>query len=276
MPTWMITGCSTGIGRAIAQAVLARGWNAAVTARDPASVADIVAGNKATALPLRLDVTKPEQIESAVRDAEARFGAIDVLVNNAGYGYRAAVEEADEADYRELFETNVFGLIAITRQVLPGMRARRSGHIINISSVAGRLAHPGSGYYSATKFAVAGLSDGLRKETKPLGIRVTVVEPGGFRTDFAGRSLQQSQQAISDYADTAGKRRKENITTHGNQPGDPARAAQAIITAVLSDNPPFRLVLGRGAVQRIRSELEDQRRELDLWEETSNAADFPK
>jgi len=276
MPTWMITGCSTGIGRAIAQAVLARGWNAAVTARDPASVADIVAGNKATALPLRLDVTKPEQIESAVRDAEARFGAIDVLVNNAGYGYRAAVEEADEADYRELFETNVFGLIAITRQVLPGMRARRSGHIINISSVAGRLAHPGSGYYSATKFAVAGLSDGLRKETKPLSIRVTVVEPGGFRTDFAGRSLQQSRQAISDYADTAGKRRKENITTHGNQPGDPARAAQAIITAVLSDNPPFRLVLGRGAVQRIRSELEDQRRELDLWEETSNAADFPK
>jgi NAD(P)-dependent dehydrogenase (short-subunit alcohol dehydrogenase family) len=275
MPTWLITGCSTGFGRALARAVLARGWNAAVSARDPATVADIVAGHEATALPLRLDVTDPAQVAAAVRDAEKRFGAIDVLVNNAGYGYRAAVEEADDADIRRLFETNFFGLVGLTKSVLPGMRARGRGHIVNVSSVAGRMAQPGSGYYSASKFAVGGLSDALRKELEPLGIRVTVVEPGGFRTDFAGRSLRQSSRPIDAYAKTAGLRRKENSTTDGRQPGDPERAAEAIIKAVQADKPPFRLVLGRSAVQRIRAELDAQRRELDSWEETANAADYP-
>jgi NAD(P)-dependent dehydrogenase (short-subunit alcohol dehydrogenase family) len=275
MPTWLITGCSTGFGRALARAVLARGWNAAVSARDPATVADIVAGHEATALPLRLDVTDPAQVAAAVRDAEKRFGAIDVLVNNAGYGYRAAVEEADDADIRRLFETNFFGLVGLTKSVLPGMRARGRGHIVNISSVAGRMAQPGSGYYSASKFAVGGLSDALRKELEPLGIRVTVVEPGGFRTDFAGRSLRQSSRPIDAYAKTAGLRRKENSTTDGRQPGDPERAAEAIIKAVQADKPPFRLVLGRSAVQRIRAELDAQHRELDSWEETANAADYP-
>jgi NAD(P)-dependent dehydrogenase (short-subunit alcohol dehydrogenase family) len=275
MTTWLITGCSTGFGRALASAVLARGWDAVVTARDPAAVRDIVADHNASALALRLDVTDPAQVAAAIRDAQARFDAIDVLVNNAGYGYRGAVEEADDADIRQLFETNFFGLVAMIRGVLPGMRARRRGHIVNISSVAGRMAQPGSGYYAATKFAVGGLSDALRKEVAPLGIRVTVVEPGGFRTDFAGRSLKQSRRTIDDYASTAGARRKENSSTDGHQPGDPARAAQAIIQAVQADTPPFRLVLGRSAVQRIRADIDFQRQELDSWEETANGADYP-
>lgn len=275
MATWLITGCSTGFGRELASAVLARNWNAVVTARDPATIQDIVAGHDVSALALRLDVTDPEQVASAVKEAEARFGAIDVLVNNAGYGYRGAVEEADETEVRELFETNFFGLVSMIQAVLPGMRAHRRGHIVNISSVAGRMAQPGSGYYSATKFAVGGLSDALRKEVGPLGIRVTVVEPGGFRTDFAGRSLRQSKHTIDDYAATAGARRKENSSTDGRQPGDPARAAQAIIRAVQADKPPFRLALGRSAVQRIRTEIDTQRQELDAWEETANGADYP-
>ncbi|OJU45687.1 MAG: short-chain dehydrogenase/reductase [Alphaproteobacteria bacterium 65-37] len=275
MATWLITGCSTGFGRELASAVLARNWNAVVTARDPATIQDIVAGHDVSALALRLDVTDPKQVASAVKEAEARFGAIDVLVNNAGYGYRGAVEEADETEVRELFETNFFGLVSMIQAVLPGMRAHRRGHIVNISSVAGRMAQPGSGYYSATKFAVGGLSDALRKEVGPLGIRVTVVEPGGFRTDFAGRSLRQSKHTIDDYAATAGARRKENSSTDGRQPGDPARAAQAIIRAVQADKPPFRLALGRSAVQRIRTEIDTQRQELDAWEETANGADYP-
>jgi NAD(P)-dependent dehydrogenase (short-subunit alcohol dehydrogenase family) len=275
MPTWLITGCSTGLGRALAHAVLTRGWNAVVTARDPETVRDIVAIDPACSLSLRLDVTDQAQVADVVRQAEAHFGGIDVLVNNAGYGYRGAVEEAGEAEIRDLFETNFFGLVAVTQAVLPGMRARGSGHIVNISSVGGRMAQPGSGYYSATKFAVEGMSDALRKEVRPLGIGVMVVEPGGFRTDFAGRSLHQSARTIGDYDATAGKRRKENITTSGRQPGDPARAAQAIIKAVEAENAPFRLVLGRSAVERIRAEMAAQQRDIDTWEETAIGADYP-
>jgi NAD(P)-dependent dehydrogenase (short-subunit alcohol dehydrogenase family) len=275
MPTWLITGCSSGFGREIARAVLARGWNAIVTAREPGAVADIVAGHDATALALRLDVTDHAQVAAAVRDAQARFGAIDVLVNNAGYGYRAAVEEGDDAEVRRLFDANFFGLVSMTKGVLPGMRARRKGHIVNISSVGGRIGQPGSGYYAATKFAVGGLSDSLRKELKPLGIHVTVVEPGGFRTDFAGRSLRQSTRIIADYASTAGARREENSATDGRQPGDPVRAAKAIIQAVESEAPPFRLLLGRMAVQRVRADLDEQRRELDAWAEAGGDADYP-
>jgi NAD(P)-dependent dehydrogenase (short-subunit alcohol dehydrogenase family) len=281
MPTWFITGCSTGIGRELARAVLARNdhattrWNAVVTARDPASVADIVAGHPDSALALPLDVTDGAQISHAVRQAEARFGAIDVLVNNAGYGYRGAVEEASAAEIRALFDTNFFGLVAMTQVVLPGMRARGSGYIINLSSVGGRMAAPGSGFYSATKFAVEGLSDALRKEVGPLGIGVMVVEPSGFRTDFAGRSLRQSSRTIDAYAATAGKRRKENITTDGRQAGDPVRAAAAIIKVVQSGKPPFRLALGRAPVERIREEMQTQRHELDTWAETAIGADYP-
>lgn len=177
MPTWLITGCSTGLGRALAAAVLDRGWNAAVTARDPESLADLVNSHPETALPPALDVTDPAQVVAAVTAAEGRFGSIDVLVNNAGYGYRAAVEEGDEADVQRLFATNVFGPVALVKAVMPGMHARRSGTIVNISSIGAQICPPGSGYYSATKAALEGLSASLRREVEPLGLRVVVVEP---------------------------------------------------------------------------------------------------
>jgi NAD(P)-dependent dehydrogenase (short-subunit alcohol dehydrogenase family) len=275
MPTWMITGCSTGFGRAFANAVLARGWSAVVTARDAASVRDIAAQAPDRALALALDVTDGAQVARAMREAEERFGGVDVLVNNAGYGYRGAVEEAEEADIRALFDTNFVGLVAMTQAVLPGMRARRRGAIVNISSTAGRMAQPGSGFYSASKFAVEGLSDALHKEVAPLGITVMLVEPGPFRTDFAGRSLKQSRTALADYAETAGLRRKENSTGHGREPGDPDRAAEQIIAALHSEKPPLRLALGRSAHERISAELDAQLRELDRWRHAALAADFP-
>jgi NAD(P)-dependent dehydrogenase (short-subunit alcohol dehydrogenase family) len=274
MATWLITGCSTGLGRELASAVLQRGWNAVVTARDAGTVGDVVAPYPTTALAVAADVTDAAQVSLAVRQAEDHFGGVDVLVNNAGHGYRAAVEEADEADVQELFATNFFGPVALTKAVLPGMRARRRGAIVNISSIGGRRAPPGSGYYSATKFALEGMSDALRRELQPLGIRVIVVEPGAFRTDFAGRSLLQSRTTIADYAQTAGLRRKEHDQTHGNQPGDPARAALAVIGVVEADDPPFRLLLGRDAVLVIRNELDSQRREIDEWEKVSVSTDF--
>ncbi|MGD9945496.1 MAG: oxidoreductase [Burkholderiaceae bacterium] len=275
MPTWFITGCSTGFGRELARAVLSRGWNVVVTARDPDTVADLVAGHETHALALRLDVTDAAQIAAAVSDARARFGSIDVLVNNAGYGYRSAVEEGEDEAMRRLFETNFFGLVAVTRAVLPEMRMRGSGWIVNLSSIAGRMSFPGSGYYSASKFAVEGLSVALSKELRPLGVRVLVVEPGPFRTDFGGRSLQQSRAPIADYAQTAGKRRKENVTQNEAQPGDPARAAEAIIEVLQSPTPPFRLLLGRVAVDSMRTELDAQRRELEAWEVVGYGADYP-
>lgn len=274
MSTWFITGCSTGLGRHLAQMALKRGFNVVVTARDPSKVQDIVADYPASALSLPLDVADPTQITQAVKLSEKRFGSIDVLVNNAGHGYRAAVEEADEADVQKLFATNFFGLVSVTKSVLPGMRSRRTGTIVNISSIAGRLALPGSAYYSATKFAVEGMSDALRKEVGPLGIRVMVVEPGAFRTDFSGRSLQQSHGRIADYDATAGRRRKENDATHGCQQGDPARAALAIIGAVENSNPPFRLLLGSDAIKIVSAELETQRTELEAWRTTSVSTDF--
>jgi NAD(P)-dependent dehydrogenase (short-subunit alcohol dehydrogenase family) len=188
------------------------------------------------------------QVDDAVGAAQARFGGVDVLVNNAGYGYRAAVEEGDDGDIRRLFATNFFGPVALVKAVLPGMRARRSGALVNISSIGARITPEGSGYYAATKAALEGMSGSLRKELAPLGISVTAVEPGAFRTDFAGRSLSQSATVIGDYAGTAGKRRKEHDRVHGTQQGDPARAAQALITAVESSDPPGLLLLGQDAL----------------------------
>ena len=269
MSTWLITGCSTGLGRALAEAVLDCGDNAVVTARDAAGVQDLADAHPDTALALALDVTDHGRVVEVVEQAQQRFGAVDVLVNNAGYGYRAAVEEGDEADVERLFATNVFGAVAAIKAVLPGMRARRSGAIVNISSIGARITPAGSGYYSATKAALEGLTGSLRKEVEPLGIRAMVVEPGAFRTDFSGRSLQQSAEAISDYADTAGRRRKEHDTTHGTQPGDPAKAAQAIIRAVKVAEPPALLVLGQDAVDGFRGVLDTERAELEAWESTS-------
>lgn len=275
MPTWLITGCSTGFGRELALAVLERGWNAVVTARDPGSVRDLVDAHPGTALALALDVTDGAQVTAAVERATERFGAVDVLVNNAGYGYRSAVEEADDDDVAALFATNVLGPVALVKAVLPAMRARRSGTIVNLSSIAAPWPQAGSGYYSASKAALESISGALAQEVGPLGITVIVVEPSGFRTDFAGRSLHQSRVPIDDYAATAGLRRKEHDTAHGHQPGDPARAARAIVAAVESPKPPLRLVLGNDAVTVIRRELTERLAEIDAWESTSRAADFP-
>jgi NAD(P)-dependent dehydrogenase (short-subunit alcohol dehydrogenase family) len=269
MATWLITGCSTGLGRALAQAVLTHGHNAVVTARDVTTVQDLADAFPDTGLALPLDVTDRARISSVLDQAKARFGGVDVLVNNAGYGYRAAVEEADDADVRQLFDTNVFGAVDMIKAVLPDMRARRSGSIVNISSIGARITPAGSGYYSATKAALEGISGSLRREVEPLGINVTVIEPGAFRTDFAGRSLTQSASPIEDYADTAGKRRKENDTMDGNQPGDPAKAAEAILTIVDSPTPPSLVVLGEDAVGAFTAVADAQRAELDQWRDLS-------
>jgi len=274
MVTWLITGCSSGLGRHLAQAVLEHGDNAVITARNPTTIQDITAGYPATALGLALDVTDPIQVAQVVRQAEAHFGGVDVLVNNAGHGYRAAVEEAKVAEVDELFATNFFGPVAMIKAVLPGMRARRHGVIVNVSSIAARSTGPGSGYYSATKCALEGLSDGLRKEVGPLGIKVIVVEPGEFRTDFSGRSLLQAGAAIADYAETAGRRRIENDTTHGHQRGDPARGAQVIIKAVEAHDSPFRLLLGSDAVQVVGAALEAERAELEAGRVAALFTDF--
>ena len=274
MATWLITGCSTGLGRALAETVLASGHNAVVTARNVEAVQDITAGFPDTALSLPLDVTDKAQITAAVKAAEEKFGSIDVLVNNAGYGYRAAVEEADDADIRRLFDTNFFGAVDMIKAVVPGMRANKSGSILNISSIGARITPAGSGYYAATKAALEGMSGSLRNELKPLGINVTAIEPGGFRTDFAGRSLTQSATAIGDYADTAGKRRKEVDTAHGNQTGDPDKAAKAILAVVDSPNPPGLLVLGTDAFGAFGMVADAQRAELDEWQELSTSTDI--
>lgn len=275
MPTWLITGCSSGIGREIAKAALARGFNTVVTARDPQAVADIAKGHEAKALVLKLDVSDAAQIVAAVKAAEAKFGGVDVLVNNAGYSYRAAVEEGDDTEVRRMFETNLFGLINMTKAVLPGMRAKRNGHIINISSVAGRFSAAGTSYYAASKHAVNGLSDGLAKEVGPLGIKVTIIEPGPFRTDFGGRSIRDPANPIADYAETAGKTRAFFSSRSGKQDGDPARAAQAIIKIAEMDKPPLHLLLGAAALTGVRAELDARLAEMDAWAETTKAADFP-
>jgi NAD(P)-dependent dehydrogenase (short-subunit alcohol dehydrogenase family) len=273
---WFVTGCSTGLGRALAKTLLRRGQQVAATARDPATIADIAAAYPDSALALELDVRDPAQTQAAASAAERRFGAIDVVVNNAGHGLKAAVEEADESDVRDLFETNVFGLMAMTRAVLPGMRRRGRGHIVNITSTAGFIGNPGSGYYAATKFAVEGFSDSLAKEVLPLGIRVLVVAPGPFRTDFAGRSLKRSGVPMREYEQTAGKASAALAGRDGRQVGDPERAAEAIIAAVRSSNPPGHLLLGRSAVTRIREKLNEIRADIDAWEKVSLSADFPE
>ena len=273
--TWFITGCSTGFGRELARVVVARGYRAAVTARDPKQVADLVAGHEDRTLALRLDVTNPAQVAESVRRAEEHFGGIDVLVNNAGIGYFAAVEESDEADVRRMFEIDFFGLARMIHAVLPGMRKHRRGHIINISSIAGLAPFPSLGYYCGAKFAVEGLSECLAMEVGPLGIKVTLVEPSGFRTDWAGRSANEVRVEIADYAATAGAVRRELRELSGKQPGDPIRAANAIIQAIESPNPPLHLLLGKDALRLAREKLDALRREFDAWEETTVGADFP-
>ena len=275
-PVWFITGCSSGFGHELAKLVLARGWRAIVTARDKARVADLVRGAEDHALALDLDITDARQIAAAVSAAEHRFGGIDVLVNNAGYGYQSSVEEGDDAEIRAQFDANVFGLFALTRAVLAGMRARHRGHVLNITSVAGFVGFPGSGYYAASKHAVEGWSDALAAEVKPLGIKVTCVEPGPFRTDWAGRSLRQTPNRIAAYADTAGARLKGTADVSGKQPGDPVRAAEAMIGITTVENPPRHLVLGAFGIDAVTAKLKASLAEIEQWRDTGLATDFPQ
>ncbi len=275
-PVWFITGCSTGFGRELSTILLKRGYRVVATARDQAKIADLVAGHERTGLALALDVDKQDQIDAAVKAAEGRFGRIDVLVNNAGYGYLAAVEEGDDADVRAMFETNFFGLAAMTRAVLPIMRAQKAGAIVNVSSMGGFIGFPGSGYYAATKFAVEGLSESLSKEVAPFGIKVIIVEPGPFRTDWAGRSLKTPKKPIDAYTETAVGRRRQIQSYSGNQPGDPVRASEAIIKVVEQDHPPLRLPLGAFAYDAMTAEIEAVRKEHDSLEKVARGADYPK
>lgn len=275
-PVWFITGCSTGFGRELARAVLARGWRAAVTARDASRVADLVEGSDGRGLALALDVADQAQIDAAVAATHEAFGRIDVLVNNAGYGYQATVEEGDDAEIRAMFDANVFGLFATTRAVLPILREQESGHIINISSVGGLVGFPASGYYAATKHAVEGFTDSLRAEAGPLGIGVTSIEPGPFRTDWAGRSLKQTPTRIAAYADTAGARMEQTSGYSGTQPGDPARAADAIIAITQEPNPPRHFVLGKFGMDGVTTRLRERLEEIESRRAASLATDFPE
>ena len=272
---WLITGCSTGFGRELAKEVLAKGYNAAVAARNTDDVKDIIEKYPDTSIALRLDVTVAAEINIAVKSTLERFGQIDVLVNNAGIGYFAAIEESEDEPVRRMFEINVFGLAKMTQAVLPVMRKQRSGHILNISSIGGLRSFPGVGFYNATKYAVDGFSEALSKEVGPLGIKVTIVAPSGFRTDWAGRSAKDSGIKIDDYDSTAGKNAGDIRGYSGNQPGDPVRAAKAMILVTETANPPLRLLLGAAALKGAMAKLEELKNDFDGWAETTVGADFP-
>ncbi len=272
---WLITGCSTGIGREIAWAALARGHRVAVTARDPAAVADLVTAHPDRAIALKLDVTDREQIAAAVAATEQAFGAIDVLVNNAGYGYMAALEEGEDHEVRRLFDTNYFGVVDLIKAVLPGMRACRRGHIINMSSMTGLVTNPPNIYYSSTKFALEALTEGLSKEVSPLGIRVTAIEPGAFRTDWATRSMKETATPIADYADTVGARKQLIKTVADKLPGDPRRIADAVLMLTELDAPPLRLLLGHDVLAAFRTKLAELSASIDEWESVTKDVNFP-
>ena len=272
---WFITGCSTGFGRALAKEVLAKGYRAAVAARNTDDVQDIVKNYPDTALAVRLDVTVNNEIKQAVEKTVKHFGHIDVLVNNAGIGYFASVEESEDADVRRMFEINVFGLAKVTQAVLPLMRKQRSGHILNVASIGGLRGFPGLGFYNATKFAVDGLSEALSKEVAPLGIKVTIISPSGFRTDWAGRSAKDTTSKIDDYAGTAAKNMGDIREYSGNQPGDPVRAAKAMIAVTEAEHPPLRLLLGAAALKGAYTKLDELKTDFDTWADTSTGADFP-
>jgi len=271
---WLITGCSTGIGREIARAVLARGERAAVTARNPDAVAELVAAHPGRALALALDVTDPAQIAAAVTAAEQAFGAIDVLVNNAGYGYMAALEEGEDAEVRKLFDTNYFGVVNLLKAVLPGMRSRKRGHVINMSSMTGLVTNPPNIYYSCTKYALEALTEGLAKEVAVFGIRVTAIEPGGFRTDWATRSMQESSTPMDEYAETVGVR-KQLIKLAGDKlPGDPRRIADAVVLVANLEKPPLHLLLGHDVLAAFRQKLADWQTTIDAWESVTKNVNF--
>lgn len=272
---WFITGCSAGFGRLLAEAALERGDRVVATARDESKIVDLTDTYPQTALALTLDVTDKDTIVAAVQDAMETFGQIDVLVNNAGYGLTGAVEEASDEEIEQIVATNVFGLVDTTRAVLPHMRERRSGHILMLSSISGLLGVPGLGYYNLTKFAVEGFSEALAAETRHLGIRVSILEPGMFRTDFSSRSELAAHVAMDDYKESAGKTREYFAAQAGQQKGDPAKAVEAMLQVADMPEPPLHLLLGRSAYERQLAKLDEWKKNLEEWKAVTLGADFP-
>lgn len=271
---WLITGCSKGLGKALAEVVLEKGYRLVATARQSSDLADLKQRFGDAVRPLALDVTNGSAVREVLQSAEETFGRVDVLVNNAGYGYLAAIEEGEDEQVRALMETNVYGPLTLIKAVLPSMRLRRHGAIVNLSSVGGVITFPGVGYYHLSKFALEGFSGSLAQELAPLGIDVMVVEPGAFRTNFRGPgSMVQSSIVIDDYAETAGKSRAGTTAGHGKQQGDPVLGAKAILKALESAAIPKRLVIGRDAVAQIRKHIEETTRLINDWEEVSTSTD---
>lgn len=273
MARWLITGCSTGFGREIARAALQAGHSVVVTARRVEAVADIADefGDRAVAVPL--DVTDAAQIAAAVSAADQAFGGIDVLVNNAGHGYLSSVEEGEDAEVRKLFDVNYFGAVDMIKAVLPAMRARGSGHIINISSMTGLVANPPNAYYSSTKFALEAVTEALAAEVRPLGIKVTAIEPGAFRTDWATRSMKESGSPISDYADVAA--RKDLIKQFADHlPGDPKKVADAVLMVTTLDEPPLRLLLGHDVLKAMRDKITAMSASIEEWKAVTKDVNF--
>jgi len=273
--TWLVTGCSTGIGRHIALAALARGHRVAVTARNPETTRDIVAKHPDQSFALALDVTERDQVAQAVGETERHFGGIDVLVNNAGYGYMAAVEEGEDAAVRAMFDTNYFGVVDMIKATLPGMRRRGSGHIINISSMTGLVANPPNVYYSSTKFALEALTEALSKEVAPFGIRVTAIEPGAIRTDWSTRSMQETRRPIEAYAATVGARKALIRAVGSRFPGDPARVADAVLMVSELEEPPLHLLLGRDVYQAYHEKLVGLMDSIEQWKSVTLDVGFP-
>ncbi len=274
MARWLITGCSTGFGREIARAALEAGHSVVVTARRADAVQDFGDEFGDRALAVALDVTDTGQIAAAVAAADKAFGGIDVLVNNAGHGYLSAVEEGDDAEVRKLFDVNYFGAVDMIKAVLPSMRARGSGHIVNISSMTGLVANPPNAYYSSTKFALEAVTEALATEVRPLGVKVIAIEPGAFRTDWATRSMKESDTPISDYADVAA--RKDLIKQFADHlPGDPRKVAEAVLMVTELDDPPLRLLLGRDVLKAMRDKIAATTASIDEWESVTKDVNFP-
>jgi NAD(P)-dependent dehydrogenase (short-subunit alcohol dehydrogenase family) len=272
---WIITGCSTGFGRQLAKLTLSLGHQVVVTARKVDDILDIVADYPEQSLVLKLDVTVDHDIQMVVQATIEKFGKVDVLVNNAGIGYFGSIEESEDAEVRKMFEINFWGLMKMTQHILPHMRKQRSGHILNIASIAGLVGFPAVGFYNATKFAVDGISESLQKEVAHLGIKVTIISPSGFRTDWAGRSAVETNTKIEDYLATAEANTRNIRNVSGKQAGDPFLAAKAMVKVVESENPPLHLLLGNGALKNARLKLEQLKLDFDTWEEITCGADAP-
>lgn len=270
---WFVTGASTGFGRAFCEHALARGHSVVATARDPRRLADLVASAPERVAAIALDVDRPGAAEAAVAEALARFGRLDVVINNAGFGSVGAVEETSDGELRAQMETNFFGAAAVIRAVLPTLRAQRSGAIVNLTSMGGQVSYPGFGSYCASKFALEGLSEALAGELRPFGIKVLILEPGAFRTDFAGSALRR-MPPLEAYAEVVGPTRAFAASMDGTQAGDPRRAAAALEQALEAESTPLRLALGADAIDAIRSHAEAMLADLVAWETVGRATAF--